>query len=107
MSRTSKEIGKYSRRKGHQFERDIANKLKEIYPQARRHLEFHKDDASLGIDLINTGDFGIQCKAYARYAPINKIEEVNHGIPVLITKGNNLKPVVCMYLDDWINLVKE
>ena len=105
--RTAKEQGKYVRAKGHSFERAVANKLRHIYPDVRRHLEYHKEDADKGIDLINTGKYGIQCKAYKNYAPINKIEEVKDGIPVLVTKGNNKRPVACMYLDDYIDLLTE
>lgn len=105
--RTASQRGKYVRSKGAAFERDIANKIKHIYPDAKRHLESQAAEAAKGIDLDNTGEFGIQCKAYAKYAPITKIQEVKHGTPVLITKGNNLKPVACMYLDDWIKLLEK
>ena len=106
MKRTAAQNGKYARRKGHQFERDMANKLECIFPEVRRHLENHKEDAAMGIDLMNTEPLGIQLKCYANYVPINKIEEVKVGVPVLITKGNNKKPVACIYLDDFIELLK-
>lgn len=104
--RTKSQQGRYVRNKGHNFERDVANRLKQVFPKAKRHLESQADEAAKGIDLSNVGPFGIQCKAYANYAPINKIEEVNEGIPVLITKGNNKTTVVCMYFDDWLELLK-
>lgn len=96
-----------SRNKGHGFERWVADKLKEIFPKARRKLEYHKDDCT-GVDLLNTEPYLIQCKAYKTYAPINKIEEIQgEGVRLLITKGDRKKPVVCLYLDDFINILGE
>ena len=81
------------RRKGVSFERQIVNQLKEIYPNAIRQLEYQE---GLGYDIANTGKLRIQCKNYANYAPINKIEEAykacnedNQAIPMLVTKGKN------------------
>ena len=98
--------GKHSRTKGHSFERFVANALKPIFPNAKRHLESQMQEAEKGIDIEHCGPYGIQCKAYKQYSPILKINEVNEGVPVLITKGDQLRPVACMYLDDWIELVK-
>jgi hypothetical protein len=98
--------GAAARRKGYGYERTIANILKDIFPEAKRHLEFQGQEAK-GYDLDNTGEFRIQCKRYKQYAPITKIEEVQEtGTPVLITKGDRKKDVVCMYLEDWIKLLK-
>ena len=44
------------------------------------------------------------------YAPINKIEEVQclkTEMPALITKGDNKKPVVCLYMDDFIKILDD
>jgi len=106
MKRTAKQNGKYARRKGHQFERDMANELKCVFPEARRHLENHKEDAAKGIDLMNCEPFGIQLKCYKDYVPINRINEVTEGIPVLITKGDRLEPMVVMSLKNWMKLLK-
>lgn len=92
-----------SRRKGHRFEREIVNQLKEIYPNAIRQLEYQE---GFGYDIANTGKLRIQCKNYANYAPINKIEEAygactddNGCIPVLVTKasGKDIMAVVPFY----------
>ena len=106
VARTKQQQGKYVRTKGLNFERNVANKLKEIFPNAKRHLETQASEAIKGIDLDGTEPYGIQCKAYKTYAPINKIFEVKQGIPILITKGNNLKPMVVMSLDTWIKSLK-
>jgi hypothetical protein len=110
--KTKSQLGKLSRRKGHQFERDIANKLKEIWPNARRHLENHEDDAKEGKDLLGTGDFKFQLKRLKRYAPINCIDELKvdrllGDVPILITAGNNLEAMAVMPFDDLVWLLKK
>jgi len=99
--------GKLSRNKGHGYERDIAKRLRNLFPKARRQLEYHTEDAK-GIDLQNTGNLRIQCKRYKDYCPISKIEEVRgNGIAVLITKGDHKRDVACLYLDDFINILED
>ena len=104
--RTKQQQGRYVRNKGHSFERAVAKQLKTVFPTVKRHLESQADEAAKGIDLSNTEPFGIQCKAYKKYAPIAKIEEVKVGVPVLITKGDNKPAVAVVYLDDFIKLLK-
>jgi len=102
--------GASARRKGHQFERDIANKLKSVYPNVRRQLEYNENDC-MGIDLVNTGPFRIQCKKLKKYAPISAIEEVVHfdflgEIPVLITAGDNKPPLAVIPLETFLDMLK-
>lgn len=102
-------MGKLSRTKGHSYEREIANEFKELFPNARRQLEYNEQDCN-GIDLQDTGDFKIQCKRFKNYAPINCIEEVKttskYDIPMLVTKGDRKRSIACLYLDDLINILK-
>ena len=102
-------MGSKSRSKGYGYEREIAHELKEFFPEAKRHLEFQESDAK-GFDLDNTGKYRIQCKRYKSYAPIAKIEEVHKesgSVPVLMTRGDNKPTVVCMYLEDFKDLLRE
>ncbi len=64
------------RRKGHQFERHIANLLKSIFPKAERKLEYQFSQAT-GVDIKGTGKFKVQCKRKKTSIPINKIEEID------------------------------
>ena len=101
--------GRAVRRKGHSFERECAIKLRRVFPDAKRHLENQKQEA-LGFDLDNTGPFKFQCKAYMEYAAINKINEVIYTkgqMPGLITKGDGKKPIVCIYLDDFVKILDD
>lgn len=99
----------FSRNKGHGFERACAIALRKIYPNAKRHLEVQKAEA-MGFDLDCTGPFRFQCKAFKKYANPNRIEEVvfkKGEIPALITKGDHKKPIVCLYLDDFIKILDD
>lgn len=110
---SKKQGGAYARTRGHTFERAVANRLKEegLYPEAKRHLENQAAEA-LGFDIDNTEPYYIQCKRNKQYAPITKLEEVqlnklpDEAVPVLVTKGDRKKEVVCLYLDDFIDLLK-
>jgi hypothetical protein len=102
-------MSKKSRTKGHSFERWVAKKLRGIFPEARRHLEYHSRDAN-GVDISNTGDFKIQCKRGKRYSSLTAIEEIQlcpieGGIPVLVTKGDNKQVLVCMPFDAFLDLI--
>lgn len=103
-------MGKKSRTKGHGYEREIANKLKPLFPDARRHLEYQTGAAELGIDLINTGNLLIQCKRYKTYVPITKIKEIKEAsgkIPVLVTKADRQPDMVVLKLDDFLSILAD
>lgn len=105
-----KKSGRAARVKGLSFEREVANRLKHIFPHARRHLEFQDAEAN-GTDLVNTGRYKIQCKKYKQYVNINKIEEVMiedalGEIPVVVSAADGKKPMVVLPLDEFIRLVE-
>lgn len=108
MKRTHKQNGKYARNKGLNWERKIANELKDIFPKAKRHLESQSDEAMLGMDLENTEPYAFQLKCLKNYAPINRIEEIKADdlIPVLLTKGDRKRPVACLYFDDFKRILE-
>ena len=56
-----------------------------------------------------TGTLRIQCKRYANYAPITKIEEVSRldGIACLVTKADRKPVVIALYLDDFIKILND
>jgi hypothetical protein len=105
-----KSAGRRARQKGHQFEREVAILLREVFPKARRHLEYQDVEAN-GVDLVETGPFKIQCKKLKEYAPLNRIEEVQCDrlfgeVPVLITAGDGKEPLAALPLSDFIILAK-
>lgn len=100
-------MSKSQRTKGHSFERLVARKLQAVYPDARREL--NDTHGGLGVDIANTGALAIQCKAYANYAPIAKILEIQDKtrIPVLVTKGDGLRPMAVLPLDHLIAILAD
>lgn len=105
-SNEKKKRPNYSAR-GKQFERDVANALAHLFPNAQRMLEYQASKV-VGVDLENTGEFAFQCKRNASYCPISKITEirVRDKTPVLITKGNNVPAMAVLPFQDFIGLLE-
>lgn len=102
-------MGKLSRTKGHSFERYIAVLLRKVFPDARRHLENHEDDAN-GVDLMGTGKYKIQCKRGRKAAPISKIKEVQCGpddVPVLVTQGDRDQTYAVIPFEEFVRLCQK
>jgi len=102
--------GKTSRRKGHNFEREIANRFKPIYPNAQRLLEYQQGE---GKDIQGV-PWRIQCKCRTNpnvWEALKEAEEsVGIGFPVAVVKrtqikGRPVKTVAVMDFDDWLELV--
>lgn len=103
-------MGKWSRRKGHDFEREVAQALRVVFPGARRQLEYHARDAR-GIDIQETGEFRFQCKRLEKYASVNTIEEIQcdrvfGDVPVLVTAGNGKEWMAVLPFDDLLRLIQ-
>jgi len=104
-------MSKLSRTKGHSFERWTAIALRVVFPSARRHLEFQVDEAALGIDLVNTGPYKIQCKRMKKYASVAAIKEVAcdeafGDVPILITKADKDRVLVVMPFEEFLDLLR-
>lgn len=99
--------GKSSRTKGLSFEREVAILLRDVFPNAKRKLEYQWQEAS-GVDLDGTGNLVVQCKRSKSSIPTSKIEEIKlPGIKVLITK-TDFKPIYAtLELCDFIKLLKD
>jgi hypothetical protein len=103
-------LGRLSRRKGHNFEREIAIFFRNIFPEARRHLEYQDAEAN-GVDLVHTGPFKIQCKRGRKYSSLQAIKEITANeligdIPLLITQGDHERILVALPLEDFIRLAE-
>lgn len=102
--------GKGCRTKGHSFERWVAETLRKIYPDAKRHLEYQAREAD-GRDIDHTGQYLIQCKRNKKYASLSAIKEIQIdpiecGVPVLITKGDNEEPLACLPYSHFLKLLR-
>ncbi len=104
--------GRSARRKGHQFERDIARAFKAIFPTARRAVE--DPVVGEGIDIANTEPFAIQCKRFKGPVPMSHLEEVKSRdgrIPLLVSRSDPIPfqkghTKVTMYLEDFLQLAQ-
>lgn len=106
--------GKGSRRKGHAFERKIANRLKAVWPNAKRGYQGR--DGGAAPDVEGT-PYWIECKRRVRpnipAAMRQAVEAGGEGaVPVAITQadrdrpGAPAKPVyVTMILEDWMDVM--
>lgn len=104
-------MGAMQRRKGHAFERWVGKKFRAIFPDARRHLEFQKEEAAKGIDLVHLGRYRVQCKRLRKYASISAIFQVKlcpieGGCPVLVTKGDRLEAMAVLPFQELLYLIK-
>lgn len=100
----------YARRKGHQFERDIAIELRAVWEKARRHLEY-QDAVCFGVDIAETENWKFQCKKLKGYASVNTIREVKCDraageIPVLVTAGDNLEAMAVLPFSELLKLLQ-
>lgn len=97
-----------SRDKGLKFERDVVKKLKGLFPNAERAIVGSSLDNS-GIDIRGSGRLLIQCKRFKKYVNPGKIEEIKRtdGIRVLCTREDKKAAIVCLYLDDFINILED
>lgn len=108
--RAKRRRSRNSRAKGHSFERDISILLRPIYPNARRLLENHKDDAR-GVDILHTGPYRFQCKRLRKYCNPNRIEEIQCDeflgeVPVLVTQGDRKRILAVLPFEELLRLLK-
>lgn len=97
-----------SRTKGHSFEREIAARLRGVFPKALRELEYQKSKA-LGVDLGGTGRYRVQCKRFRKYANPSRISEIRSDgefVPVLVTKADRGETLAVLPLDHLIELIE-
>jgi hypothetical protein len=92
--------GKTSRRKGHNFEREVAIMLRPYYPNAKRQLEYQE---GLGYDIQGTDNLSIQCKKGSSFKIEKALKQAERDnfIPVAITKRDREDIVVSMYWKDF------
>lgn len=104
-------MGKMQRRKGHDFERAIAGRLREIMPSAGVKRGLQGRDGSDAPDVVAPA-FWVECKR-GRTPPIRpalaQAEKANPGgyWSTAVTKADREPALVTMYLDDWLELVEQ
>lgn len=100
---------KQALKKGKQFEREIANRLGHIFPEAERMLEYQASKV-IGVDIEGTDRIKIQCKNRQNYCPVGTINEIRtkdpNDIPVLVTKGNRLEAMAVLPFEKFVTLLE-
>jgi hypothetical protein len=84
------------RKKGHNFERRVAATFRNIHRDfiAAARNDETRPGALLGVDILNTPPFRIQCKCTARFVPLSTINEIPRTqttIPLLIAHSTESK----------------
>jgi hypothetical protein len=97
------------RKKGHDFERKIVAEFRSKgWIRACRNIETNPD-ATLGIDLLHTEPFAIQCKRRRDYVSVSTIGEIPPtsppSIPVVITKPDEGIAMVIIPLHHFLSLI--
>ena len=99
-------------RKGKSFEREIAIKFREKYPDAKRGYQFR--DGADAPDVI-VGDWWIECKRSTRNTnPKAAIAQAVEAIaaaksdkkPIAVTKDDRSEILVTLFLSDFLELLK-
>lgn len=101
-----------SKQKGARYEREIASKLKELGYEARRTAQFcgNTGDAS---DVVGLNGIHIECKHCEKISIYDWMAQAIHdsaksgNLPTVFFRKNNSETLVCMRLDDWIQLFRE
>ena len=102
-------MGKHSRMKGARGEREVAELLRPLFPQAKRGVG-QTQAGNTCADVEGT-DFWLEVKRTEREAPRKAlrqaIEATDGRPPVVFTRPNNGEWMVCMLAEDWMTLVDE
>jgi hypothetical protein len=97
------------RTKGHTFERQIANELKEIFPNARRGLQYR--DGGECPDVEGT-PFHIECKRGKKPNPRAALAQAigdadESRVPVAVIRDDRAEAFIVMRWDDFKNMIGE
>jgi len=111
-------MGSKSRRKGHDWERSVAEMFRQIGIRCERNLEFQTGHLNRDLAMPH---FNTQLKCYERLGmPVIREGwgqavagvDAEHPVALLIVKENerkkgNLPPLAVLRLDEFLNLIKE
>ena len=105
-----REMSAYQRRKGHNYEREVAAQLREIFPGARRGLQY-QDGAGVS-DVVNCGPFHLECKRGAKPNPraalAQAINDAAEGmVPLCVIKDDRCEPFAVMRWADLLDFIAE
>tara|TARA_Y100001963_G_scaffold135532_1_gene197179 strand:- start:522 stop:893 length:372 start_codon:yes stop_codon:yes gene_type:complete len=112
-------MGKKSRTKGASFERWVANKLKTVWPDARRRGNAQADGKQIESDVEGVPGWSVECKRYAEQPSWSQCEKWFNDIPcdgrqkLLVVRADRRQAFVylqtnrglaCQPFNDWLNM---
>ena len=97
-----------ARAKGHAYELQIVNRLKELGYDAVTSRSESKRMDDLGVDIIDNTNFYIQCKAVEKLKP--SLHDIlkrmpTDKVPVVYHKRNNMGTIVSLKQEDFEKLL--
>ena len=103
-------MGASQRRKGHGYEREVAAQLREIFPNARRGLQY-QDGAGVA-DVVNVGPFHVECKRGAKPNPRAALEQaINDAaggmVPLAVIRDDRAEAFCVLRWDDFKDFIRE
>lgn len=99
-----------SRKKGHDFERAMAERLRDVWPGC--YTQRFKGSLWMdhcGVDLVGTPGYNIQLKAMEKSPPYHDILDYmpkGENINLIIHKRNRKGCVAVLRLEDFLKLIK-
>lgn len=102
-------MGMKSRRKGKVGERELANAMRSVFPEACRNIQSRgAEDA----DVVNCGAFFFEAKrqkrANVRAALRQAVNDAPPGrVPVVYIRDDREEAFIAMRFEDWLELVRE
>lgn len=100
-----------SRAKGARAERELANKLKEHGFEARRGQQFCGANGDPDVVCTELSAYHIECKAVQALnidkAMTQSLNDCQGKTPICVHRKNHKPWLVTMYLEDWLELVKQ
>jgi hypothetical protein len=107
-------MGALSRRKGHNWERAVAKRFREVFPDARRGTQTRQGYEAPDVE---TPVFWIEAKVGRRTNPkaalaqaleaMSNNPEAKGLIPIAVCKDDRCEPTVTLGLEDFLELVGE
>lgn len=106
--------GTTSRRKGHDFERWVARRLREEFPgrNVQRGIQTRGGGAEAADVVVEGWDFHVECKVgkkpNVRAALKQALSDAKEGkTPIAVIKDDRQKPFITMMLDDFLAVYSE
>lgn len=104
-------MGRSQRIKGHNFEREVAKDMRDIFGEAKRGLQSRNSEDKVADVIVPY--FHIECKAHKK-APIRPaLEQAKEdakdtdNVPLAVLKSNNEPVIIAMYYEDFLDIIKE